>query len=75
MKVELLPQTEVHLHHADRQAFLATLSSTLTKTLYSILGHTSSDRGRAAVPPITTQAGVSPFPFRISVKVGGVEVA
>ncbi|KAI5120576.1 hypothetical protein M0805_002526 [Coniferiporia weirii] len=58
----------------DRQKFNTTLSTTLSTTLLTILTHTSSERGRAVVPPITNSAGISPFPFRISVKVAGAEV-
>lgn len=58
----------------DRQAFNSTLAGTLTRAVHTILTHTSSERGRSAVPLITNVAGISPFPIRISVKVGGVEV-
>jgi autophagy-related protein 101 len=50
------------------------LSKTLTESLLTMATHTSSERGRSAVPPITTNTGISPFPMAISVKVGGVEV-
>lgn len=39
-----------------------------------MLVHTSSERGRVAVPLITDATGISPFPIRIGVTVGGVEV-
>lgn len=60
---------------ADRQQFLATLTATLTKAVQTMLVHTSSAAGRTAVPPITNAAGISPFPVRVTVSVGGVEVA
>jgi hypothetical protein len=39
-----------------------------------MLTHTSSERGRTAVPLITNATGISPFPIKIAVKVGGVEI-
>jgi autophagy-related protein 101 len=60
----------------ERQALNSTLSTALSDALRKILTHTSSERGRAAVPLITNPFnGLSPFPFNIRVKVGGVEVA
>ncbi|KAH7921533.1 DUF1649-domain-containing protein [Leucogyrophana mollusca] len=56
----------------DRLAFNATLSTALSTALRAMLTHTAS---AARVPPITTSAGISPFPMRIGVRVGGVEVA
>jgi len=38
-----------------------------------MLTHTSSEKGRSAVPPITNSE-VSPFPLKITVRVGGVEL-
>ncbi len=38
-----------------------------------MLTHTSSEQGRGAVPPITN-SDVSPFPLKISVRVGGTEL-
>ncbi|KAJ3816815.1 autophagy-related protein [Lentinula raphanica] len=58
----------------DRQQFDTALSNTLTKAIHTMLTHTSSDRGRTAVPLITNAATISPFPIRVSVKVGGVEI-
>ncbi|KAF8529571.1 DUF1649-domain-containing protein [Hysterangium stoloniferum] len=59
----------------ERQALNTTLSSTLIDALRKILAHTSSERGRAAVPLITNAfEGLSPFPINIHVKIGGVEV-
>ena len=54
--------------------FNSELTATLTKSLKAMLAHTSSERGRAAVPLITQAQGISPFPVKIVVKVGGVEV-
>lgn len=39
-----------------------------------MLTHTSSERGRTAVPLITNAAGISPFPIKMTVKIDGVEV-
>jgi len=58
----------------DRQAFNATLASTLSTSLHTMLTHTSSERGRTAVPLITNATGISPFPVKMTVKVGGVEL-
>jgi len=59
---------------SDRQAFNARLADTLTQALHTMLTHTSSERGRAAVPLITNASGISPFPIDITVTVGGVEI-
>ncbi|TRM63716.1 autophagy-related protein [Schizophyllum amplum] len=59
----------------DRQAFDATLASALRKAMMTMLTHTSSEKGRAAVPLITNASGISPFPFRIAGIVAGAEVA
>ena len=61
-------------NQSDRQAFNATLASTLSRSLRTMLTHTSSDRGRTAVPLITNASGISPFPIKMTVTVGGVEV-
>ncbi|KAF6758379.1 autophagy-related protein [Ephemerocybe angulata] len=58
----------------ERQNLHSTLAATLTKTIHTMLSHTSSERGRSAVPLITNAAGISPFPIQISVKVGDVEI-
>ncbi|KIM77101.1 hypothetical protein PILCRDRAFT_825637 [Piloderma croceum F 1598] len=58
----------------DRQAFNTALASTLSKSLHTMLTHTSSERGRTAVPLITNASGISPFPVKMTVKVGGVEL-
>ena len=55
----------------DRQVFNATLASTLSDSLHTMLTYTSSERGRMAVPLITNASGISPFPIKIEVKVGG----
>ena len=52
----------------------ADLSAALTRSLKTMLTHASSERGRAAVPLITNANGISPFPIKITVKVGEVEV-
>jgi len=59
---------------SDRLAFNANLTNTLSKSIQVILVHTSSERGRAAVPPITQSSGISPFPFKIAAHVGGMEI-
>ncbi|CAK5279041.1 unnamed protein product [Mycena citricolor] len=58
----------------DRQQFDTTLAATLTKAVQTMLTHTSSEKGRQAVPLITNSSGISPFPLRIVTNVGGVEV-
>ncbi|KAF8550072.1 DUF1649-domain-containing protein [Imleria badia] len=58
----------------DRHDFSATLATTLTNALQVMLTHTSSEKGRTAVPLITNATGISPFPIRITVKVDGVEI-
>ena len=60
---------------SDRHAFDAELASTLTKSLQTMLTHTSSERGRSVVPLITNAQSISPFPYKIVVKVGGTEIA
>ncbi|KAJ3525296.1 hypothetical protein NMY22_g10635 [Coprinellus aureogranulatus] len=57
----------------ERASLHSALSSTLTKIVFTMLTHTSSEQGRAAVPLITNAAGISPFPIQINVKVGDVE--
>ncbi|KAH8997129.1 hypothetical protein EDB86DRAFT_3064292 [Lactarius hatsudake] len=57
----------------ERQQFDRNLAATLSKSLRTMLMHTSSEQGRAAVPPITN-SDVSPFPLKIVVSVGGVEL-
>ncbi|CAL1708419.1 unnamed protein product [Somion occarium] len=59
----------------ERQKFNSDLASNLTETLRTILTHTSSERGRSRVPPITNNQGISPFPVKITVIVGGIEVS
>lgn len=58
----------------DREAFNSAITHALTKSLFTMLTHTSSERGRTAVPLITNKDGISPFPINVKVKVGGVEV-
>ncbi|EPS99433.1 hypothetical protein FOMPIDRAFT_1030931 [Fomitopsis schrenkii] len=58
----------------DQRRMQADLSSALTRSLKTMLTHASSERGRAAVPLITNANGISPFPIKITVKVGDVEV-
>ncbi|KAJ3520253.1 hypothetical protein NMY22_g12835 [Coprinellus aureogranulatus] len=57
----------------ERASLHSALSATLTKIVFTMLTHTSSEQGRAAVPLITNAAGISPFPIQINVKVGDVE--
>ncbi|KXN83417.1 hypothetical protein AN958_01466 [Leucoagaricus sp. SymC.cos] len=63
-----------HNTEKDRLTFNNNLANTLSKTIQTMLVHTSSERGRAVVPPITQSSGISPFPFKIATHVGGVEV-
>jgi hypothetical protein len=58
----------------DRQTFNSTLAATLTKSVHTMLTHTSSERGRAAVPLITDASGISPFPIKITVKIDGMDI-
>lgn len=58
----------------ERQQFDRNIAATLSKSLRTMLAHTSSEQGRAAVPPITN-SDVSPFPLKIAVRVGGVELS
>ncbi|KAH7100933.1 DUF1649-domain-containing protein [Auriculariales sp. MPI-PUGE-AT-0066] len=60
---------------SNAEAFTNAQSDMLTRALRIILEHTSSDQGRAAVPRIKDLSGVSPFPWRIEVRVGSVELA
>jgi len=64
------PKSERH-----RQAFNAELAANLSNSLHTMLTHTSSERGRTAVPLITNATGISPFPVKMTVKVGGVELS
>ncbi|ETW86407.1 hypothetical protein HETIRDRAFT_153484 [Heterobasidion irregulare TC 32-1] len=57
----------------ERITFNENLASTLTKSLHTMITRTSSEQGRTAVPPITNPS-ISPFPMKIGVKAGGVEV-
>ncbi|KAF8486667.1 autophagy-related protein [Russula emetica] len=57
----------------ERQQFNQNIAATLSKSLRVMLTHTSSEQGRGAVPPITN-SDVSPFPLKISVRVGGAEL-
>jgi autophagy-related protein 101 len=40
-----------------------------------IVQYTSSERGRAVVPLISSAEGISPFPWEIRLKVNGVDIA
>ncbi|PVF97941.1 hypothetical protein CPB86DRAFT_785271 [Serendipita vermifera] len=55
----------------DRDNLHEYLSETLSRSIISILDYTASERGRAAVPPISTMGGISPFPIRTVLQVGG----
>ena len=61
------------MYCAERLQFDRNLAATLSKSLRTMLAHTSSEQGRTAVPPITN-SDVSPFPLKIAVRVGGVEL-
>ncbi|KAF5349564.1 hypothetical protein D9756_008829 [Leucocoprinus leucothites] len=63
-----------HRTERERLTFNTSLANALSKSVQTILIHTSSERGRAAVPPITQSSGISPFPFKITARVGGAEV-
>jgi len=68
-------ETRHPITEPDRQALDTALAATLAKALQTMLTHTSSERGRTAVPLITNATGISPFPLKMVVKVGGVEIA
>ncbi|KAG1743149.1 hypothetical protein EDD22DRAFT_786436 [Suillus occidentalis] len=57
-----------------RHEFNANLASMLLRALNMMLTHTSSERGRTAVPLITNATVISPFRSRLQLKVGGVEL-
>lgn len=59
---------------ADRLALHTALAKKLRIVLQTVLTHTSSERGRAAVPLISSAKGISPFPFSILASVNGMEV-
>lgn len=58
----------------ERVAFDAALAATLTEAIETMLTHTSSERGRSAVPLITNATGISPFPLDMKVQVEGMEI-
>jgi len=58
----------------DRLLLHQALAKKLRIVLQTVLTHTSSERGRAAVPLISSAKGISPFPFSILVQVNGMEV-
>jgi hypothetical protein len=59
----------------ERAVFIDKQRAALTNALRLVLEHASSETGRAAVPRITEAPGpVSPFPFHVSARVGGMEL-
>jgi len=56
------------------RTFNRTLTTTLVKTVLTLVTYISSERGRSVVPPITDATGISPFPFTVVVKIGNQEV-
>ena len=60
--------------YIDREKARTALAATLTRAIHTMITHTSSEKGRAAVPPITDANTISPFPFKVIVKVDNVEV-
>lgn len=58
----------------DRRSILESLPDTLHTLLLTILTHTSSEIGRACVPPIRTAGVLSPFTYFVGIKVNGVDV-
>jgi hypothetical protein len=58
----------------DRLNLHLALAKKLTTAVQTILTYTSSERGRAAVPLISTNQGLSPFPYTIVLRVGGNEL-
>lgn len=73
MLIPTYKNSSIPCSRPDRQTYLRTLPNTLTRALQTMLLHTSSEAGRAAVPPITN-SNLSPFPMKITVKVGSTEV-
>lgn len=61
-------------YESERLALHTALASKLTSALKTILTHTASERGRTAVPLISSAKGISPFPVHLTAKVGGEEV-
>jgi len=55
----------------ERDRLQESLSNTLQKAVMSMLDYSASERGRAAVPLISTAAGISPFPVHIILRVNG----
>lgn len=58
-------------HDQDRERLLDTLSATLAAAVMSMLDYSASERGRTAVPPISTATGISPFPIHTILRVNG----
>lgn len=71
--IHFLPVSNGSYWNSERDAYFKRLPNTLTEALRTMLIYTSSDQGRAAVPPISNN-NLSPFPMKITVKVGGAEV-
>ncbi|CAG7846985.1 SubName: Full=Uncharacterized protein {ECO:0000313/EMBL:CCA70706.1} [Serendipita indica DSM 11827] len=49
----------------DREMLYEELSMALSKSVMYMIDYTASERGRAAVPLISTATGISPFPIHI----------
>ncbi|KAF8306141.1 hypothetical protein DL93DRAFT_241328 [Clavulina sp. PMI_390] len=67
------------LHDRDSRTAVTTapnpsLSAQLNQHLLTILTHTNSERGRQCVPMIRKAGVLSPFPYQITIRVGGIEV-
>ncbi|KIY70103.1 hypothetical protein CYLTODRAFT_420076 [Cylindrobasidium torrendii FP15055 ss-10] len=58
----------------QRADFETRLSAILSKALMTMITYSTSEAGRKAVPLISDATGISPFPIRIVVKIGGIEV-
>jgi autophagy-related protein 101 len=59
---------------ADRLDMRDALTSTVRDALLRMATHTSSEKGRLAVPLITNNSSISPFPMSVVVNVGGQEI-
>jgi len=60
--------------YPDREKAHMALASTLTKAIHTMITHASSEKGRAVIPPITDANTISPFLFKVTIKVDNVEV-
>ncbi|KAG8844983.1 hypothetical protein FRB91_002188 [Serendipita sp. 411] len=55
----------------DREILQDALATSLSKAVMAMVDYTVSERGRAAVPVISTATGISPFPIHTVLRVKG----